>query len=179
MNWRHGKIQLGPPCLSCCPRYIRTHHLRAHSVFRMGAWRCQRSSRSHFHTPTSHSSPSLRACVKLPQVIKIFQRELFVWRPVCWRQAIDSVNVVNHGRRRRTFGWEMYSRFVRGPEPDSARAAHALHHAVRRLRKQLEESGKPPFILFWVPFIHIGIWETDDIIVCSVHVNHLNKPGAV
>jgi CHAT domain-containing protein len=51
---------------------------------------------------------------------------------------------------------EVYSRLVRGPEPNSAQAAHALHHAVRRLREQLEESGKPSF-LFWIPFIHVGI----------------------
>jgi len=38
---------------------------------------------------------------------------------------------------------EIYSRLVRDPELDSTGAAHSLHHAVRRLRKQLKESGKP------------------------------------
>ena len=51
---------------------------------------------------------------------------------------------------------EVYSYLVRDAEPDSTRAAHALHHAVNRLRNQLEESGKPSF-LSWVPFIHVGI----------------------
>jgi CHAT domain-containing protein len=51
---------------------------------------------------------------------------------------------------------EVYSHLVQGPEPDSTRAAHALHHAVRRLREKLEESGKPSF-LSWVPFIHVGM----------------------
>jgi hypothetical protein len=38
---------------------------------------------------------------------------------------------------------EIYSRLVRDPELDSTGAAHSLHHAVRRLHKQLKESGKP------------------------------------
>jgi CHAT domain-containing protein len=51
---------------------------------------------------------------------------------------------------------EVYSHLICDPEPDGTQAAHALHHAVRCLREQLEESGKPSF-LFWVPFIHVGI----------------------
>jgi tetratricopeptide (TPR) repeat protein len=51
---------------------------------------------------------------------------------------------------------EVYSHLVQGQEPDSTRAAHALHHAVRHLREKLEESGKSSF-LSWVPFIHVGM----------------------
>ncbi|KIM86572.1 hypothetical protein PILCRDRAFT_815805 [Piloderma croceum F 1598] len=51
---------------------------------------------------------------------------------------------------------EVYFHLVCGPQPDSTRAAHALHHAVRHLREKLEESGKPSF-LSWVPFIHVGM----------------------
>jgi CHAT domain-containing protein len=51
---------------------------------------------------------------------------------------------------------EVYSHLVRGSEPDSTRAAHALHHAVQRLREHLEKSGKPSF-RSWVPFIHVGM----------------------
>ncbi|KIM84235.1 hypothetical protein PILCRDRAFT_404080 [Piloderma croceum F 1598] len=51
---------------------------------------------------------------------------------------------------------EVYSRLVRGPEPDSTRAAHALYHTVRCLREQLEESGKPSF-LFLVSLVHVRI----------------------
>jgi CHAT domain-containing protein len=51
---------------------------------------------------------------------------------------------------------EVYSHLVRGLEPDSTRAAHALHHSVKHLREKLEESGKPSF-LSWVPFIHVGM----------------------
>jgi CHAT domain-containing protein len=51
---------------------------------------------------------------------------------------------------------EVYSHLVRDEEPDSTRAAHGLHHAVRRLREQLEESGNSSF-LSWVPFIHVGM----------------------
>jgi CHAT domain-containing protein len=51
---------------------------------------------------------------------------------------------------------EVYAHLVHDAEPDSTRAAHALHHATKCLRKQLKESGKPSF-LSWVPFIHVGI----------------------
>jgi CHAT domain-containing protein len=51
---------------------------------------------------------------------------------------------------------EVYSHLVRDPELSSTRAAHALHHAVRCLRDQLEESGKSSFTS-WVPFIHVGM----------------------
>jgi len=39
--------------------------------------------------------------------------------------------------------------------PDSTMAAHALHHAVKQLRKKLEKPGSPAF-LSWIPFIHVG-----------------------
>jgi CHAT domain-containing protein len=51
---------------------------------------------------------------------------------------------------------EVYPRLICGPLPDSSQAAHALHHAVKRLRDELEKSGEPSF-LSWVPFIHVGI----------------------
>jgi CHAT domain-containing protein len=51
---------------------------------------------------------------------------------------------------------EVYPRLICGPLPDSSQAAHALHHAVKRLRDELEQSGEPSF-LSWVPFIHVGI----------------------
>jgi CHAT domain-containing protein len=51
---------------------------------------------------------------------------------------------------------EVYSHLIRDSEPDSTQAAYALHHAVRCLREQLEESGQPSF-LSWVPFIHVGM----------------------
>lgn len=51
---------------------------------------------------------------------------------------------------------EVYQYLVHDPEPDSTGAAHALHHAIRCLREQLEKSGEPSF-LSWVPFIHVGI----------------------
>jgi CHAT domain-containing protein len=47
---------------------------------------------------------------------------------------------------------EVYPRLVCGPAPDSTMAAHALHHAVKRLREKL---GNRAF-LSWVPFIHVG-----------------------
>jgi CHAT domain-containing protein len=51
----------------------------------------------------------------------------------------------------------VYSHLVDGNNlPDSTRAAHALHHAVKRLREQLERSGEPSF-LSWVPYIHVGL----------------------
>ena len=51
---------------------------------------------------------------------------------------------------------EVYSRLVCGSSPDSTRAAHALHHAVKALRDQLGESTESSFLL-WVPFIHVGV----------------------
>ena len=51
---------------------------------------------------------------------------------------------------------EVYSYLIKGPELDSTQAAHALHHAVKCLRKELEKSGNPSF-LSWVPFIHVGM----------------------
>jgi CHAT domain-containing protein len=50
---------------------------------------------------------------------------------------------------------EVYPRLVSGPAPDSTMAAHALHHAVKRLRGELQKTGSPGF-LSWVPFIHVG-----------------------
>ena len=50
---------------------------------------------------------------------------------------------------------EVYQRLLCGPTPDSSLAAHALHHAVKELRKKLEQTGSPGF-LSWVPFIHVG-----------------------
>ena len=51
---------------------------------------------------------------------------------------------------------EVYSHLIRSTKPDSTRAAHALHHAVKQLREQLEGDGKSSF-LSWVPFIHVGM----------------------
>jgi CHAT domain-containing protein len=51
---------------------------------------------------------------------------------------------------------EVYSHLICSTEPDSTRAAHALHHAVKQLREQLEGDGKSSF-LSWVPFIHVGM----------------------
>jgi CHAT domain-containing protein len=52
---------------------------------------------------------------------------------------------------------EVYPRLVCGPVPDSTMAAHALHHAVKRLRGELEKSGtRSRAFLSWVPFIHVG-----------------------
>jgi CHAT domain-containing protein len=51
---------------------------------------------------------------------------------------------------------EVYSHLVCGTKPDSTRAAHALYHAVKRLREQQDDSKKPAFFS-WVPFIHVGM----------------------
>jgi CHAT domain-containing protein len=51
---------------------------------------------------------------------------------------------------------DVYSHLINCSQPDSTQAAHALHHAVKCLRKELEKSGKPSF-LSWVPFIHVGM----------------------
>jgi CHAT domain-containing protein len=51
---------------------------------------------------------------------------------------------------------EVYSQLLSGGSPDSSRAAHALHHAVKSLRAELGEDSESSF-LSWVPFIHVGI----------------------
>ena len=51
---------------------------------------------------------------------------------------------------------EVYCRLMDCPSPDSTRAAHALHHAVKALRDKLEKSGERSFPS-WVPFIHVGM----------------------
>jgi CHAT domain-containing protein len=45
---------------------------------------------------------------------------------------------------------KVYAHLFEGQQPDSTRAAHALHHAVQCLRQQ-----SAPF-RSWVPFIHMG-----------------------
>jgi len=50
---------------------------------------------------------------------------------------------------------EVYPHLLCGPVPDSTMAAHALHHAVKQLRRKLEKNGSSAF-LSWVPFIHVG-----------------------
>jgi len=47
----------------------------------------------------------------------------------------------------------VYSELFSDAEPDSTRAALALHHAVKCLRQQVGDSA----FLSWVPFIHVGI----------------------
>jgi hypothetical protein len=47
----------------------------------------------------------------------------------------------------------VYSELFGDAEPDSTRAALALHHAVKCLRQQVGDSA----FLSWVPFIHVGI----------------------
>jgi CHAT domain-containing protein len=47
----------------------------------------------------------------------------------------------------------VYSELFSGTEPNSTKAALALHHAVKVLRKQVGDS----VFLSWVPFIHIGV----------------------
>jgi CHAT domain-containing protein len=47
---------------------------------------------------------------------------------------------------------EVYAYLFKDQRPDRRRAAHALHHAVQKLRK---EKGVP--FLSWVPFIRVGI----------------------
>lgn len=51
---------------------------------------------------------------------------------------------------------EVYRSLASGSQPDSIKAAHALHLAVQRLRKELEGGGKEAF-LSWIPFIHVGL----------------------
>lgn len=46
----------------------------------------------------------------------------------------------------------VYDSILKDGEPDCAKAAYALHQAVKELR----ETAKAPF-LSWVPFIHIGV----------------------
>lgn len=47
----------------------------------------------------------------------------------------------------------VYSELFSDAEPDSMRAAPALHHAVKCLRQRVGDSA----FLSWVPFIHLGI----------------------
>jgi tetratricopeptide (TPR) repeat protein len=47
---------------------------------------------------------------------------------------------------------EVYAYLFKDERPDPKRAAHALHHAVQKLRKD-----KGVSFLSWVPFIHVGI----------------------
>lgn len=51
---------------------------------------------------------------------------------------------------------EVYSYLVDDTVPNSSRAAHALHHAVKLLPEKLNESGEQS-LLSWVPFIHVGM----------------------
>jgi CHAT domain-containing protein len=48
---------------------------------------------------------------------------------------------------------DIYSDLLKEGEPDSTRAAYALHRAVKNLRQRSGESS----FLSWVPFIHFGI----------------------
>ena len=48
---------------------------------------------------------------------------------------------------------KVYSDLFGQAEPDSAKAAVALHHAVRGLRQQVGDLD----FLSWVPFIHVGV----------------------
>ncbi|KAK0214580.1 hypothetical protein IW262DRAFT_1466357 [Armillaria fumosa] len=50
---------------------------------------------------------------------------------------------------------EVYSRLFEDGEPDSGKAAIALHHAVQSLRKRVED--EPDSFVRWVPFIHVGV----------------------
>lgn len=47
---------------------------------------------------------------------------------------------------------EVYSYLFKDQRPDRTKAAHALHHAVQKLRR---DKGLP--FLSWVPFIHVGM----------------------
>ncbi|KAF8214607.1 CHAT domain-containing protein [Mycena galopus ATCC 62051] len=49
---------------------------------------------------------------------------------------------------------DVYERLFQTSLPDSSRAAEALHHAIRKLRK--ESRGTKSFS-HWVPFIHVGV----------------------
>ncbi|KIM74180.1 hypothetical protein PILCRDRAFT_80299 [Piloderma croceum F 1598] len=49
----------------------------------------------------------------------------------------------------------VYSELFSDAEPDSTKAALALHHAVKRLREMKGDKGDLAF-LSWVPFIHVG-----------------------
>jgi CHAT domain-containing protein len=53
---------------------------------------------------------------------------------------------------------EVYRHFNCDSSPDSSRAAHALHHAVKKNRDKLgTERGPESTFSSWVPFIHVGI----------------------
>jgi CHAT domain-containing protein len=47
----------------------------------------------------------------------------------------------------------VYSKLFSDAEPDSTKAALALHHAVKTLRQKVGDSA----FLSWVPFIHVGV----------------------
>jgi len=47
----------------------------------------------------------------------------------------------------------VYTELFRDTVPDSSRSAVALHHAVKLLRQQVEDSNS----WSWVPFIHVGV----------------------
>ncbi|KAK0440551.1 CHAT domain-containing protein [Armillaria borealis] len=49
----------------------------------------------------------------------------------------------------------VYFRLFEDREPDSGKAAVALHHAVQSLRKCVEK--EPDSFVRWVPFIHVGV----------------------
>ena len=48
---------------------------------------------------------------------------------------------------------KVYAELFGGSEPDSTKAARALHHAIKHLRKERGDSR----FMSWVPFIHVGI----------------------
>ncbi|KIM88292.1 hypothetical protein PILCRDRAFT_771082 [Piloderma croceum F 1598] len=50
----------------------------------------------------------------------------------------------------------VYSELFSDAEPDSTKAALALHHAVKRLHEMKGDKGDLAF-LSWVPFIHVGV----------------------
>jgi CHAT domain-containing protein len=51
---------------------------------------------------------------------------------------------------------DVYEHLFKVSPPDSARAAEALHIAVRKLQDESESGGQKSFF-HWVPYIHIGI----------------------
>jgi CHAT domain-containing protein len=50
----------------------------------------------------------------------------------------------------------VYSELFSDTEPDSTKAALALHHAVKHLREVKGDKNDSAF-LSWVPFIHVGV----------------------
>ncbi|TFY73278.1 hypothetical protein EWM64_g10733, partial [Hericium alpestre] len=52
---------------------------------------------------------------------------------------------------------EVYAHLFCDGQPDSSRAAHALHHAVLKLQDTTKPDDRnDSWFLRWVPFIHIG-----------------------